>query len=225
MRVEPFSIDSYVHIVKRGARGMPITGDEFDRQRFVRLLFYMNDEYVDDNWDRIKVTKNLTRQNSWPQRKPLVQVLAFTLMPNHMHLLLREIRDGGVSAFMQKVGQSMTNHYNEKYAEHGSIFQGSYKSRTIETDEYLRYASAYIMVKNVFELYPRGGLQTAAKHFEDAWKWGITYPFSSLAHYAGIRTLVVDDNVLEEIFPTARAYKSFARDVIEGGKWSQTEFE
>ena len=185
----------------------------------------MNDEYMDHNWDRLEITKKFARPDTWSPRKPIVQILAFTLMPNHMHLLLREINDGGVSSYMQKVGQSMTNHHNEKYGEHGSIFQGSYRSRTIETDRYLQYASAYIMVKNVFELYPNKGLAGAVKNFERAWKWGSAYPFSSLSHYAGARMPVIDRNVLEEAFPTAHAYKMFARDVIEGGKWSQTEFE
>ncbi|MBI4088456.1 transposase [Candidatus Kaiserbacteria bacterium] len=185
----------------------------------------MNDSYLNDNWDRLETTKDFARPNSWPSRDPLVQILAFTLMPNHMHLLLREIRDGGVSSFMQKVGQSMTNHYNEKYTEHGSIFQGAYRSRTIETDRYLQYVSAYIMVKNVFELYPHGGLRAATKNFESAWRWGSAYLFSSLSHYAGVRTPIVDRNVLEEAFPTVRSYKSFARDVIAGGKWTQIEFE
>ena len=225
MRVEPFGVDSYVHAVKRGARGLPITDDDFDRQRFVRSLFYMNDEYVDDNWDRPNSDKTFGRPSSWPRGKPLVDVIAFTLMPNHLHLLLREIRDGGVSAFMQKLGQSMSNHHNEKYKQHGSLFQGSYRSRTIGTDMYLRYVSAYIMVKNVFELYPHGGLKAASAHFEDAWNWSIGYPYSSLAHYAGTPNPAISKNVVEEMFPTGHSYKNFARDVIEGRKLSAVEFE
>ena len=81
------------------------------------------------------------------------------------------------------------------------------------------------MVKNVFELYPRGGLLEAITNFDAAWQWGMNYPYSSLLHYGGSRIQIVDANLLEEIFPSAHAYKSFARDVIDGGKWSQTEFE
>lgn len=225
MRVEPFAVDSYVHVVNRGARGMPIVGDKFDRQRFTRILFYMNDEYLDENWDHHGIATPFSRGESWPARAPIVQLIAFTLMPNHIHLLLREIRDGGVSSYMQKIGQSMTNHHNEKYKEHGSIFQGSYQGRTVETDRYLQYASAYIMVKNVFELYPRGGLKGAIEDFDNAWKWAVAYPYSSLPHYAGTRLPLIDANVLEEVFPSARSYKAFARDVILGGKWTITSFE
>ena len=147
-------------------------------------------------------------------------------MTNHIHLLLKEIREGGISAFMQKVGQSMTNHFNEKYDQRGSLFQGPYRARTVQDDEYLRYVSAYIMVKNVFELYPKGGLKAATAHFEDAWEWAIKYPFSSLGEYAGVRpALIVERDEMSKTFSNLREFKDFARDVIAGGTWTLSEFE
>jgi len=47
MRIEPFTAGSYVHVLKRGARGIDIVRDESDRWRFLRILFFMNDEYFD----------------------------------------------------------------------------------------------------------------------------------------------------------------------------------
>lgn len=227
MRVEPFTVDSYVHVIKRGARGMPITEDTADKWRFLRLLYYMNDEYLDENWDQ--QTRDLDlfyRPDWWPERTPLVRILGFTLMPNHLHFLLQEIRKGGISAFMRKIGQSMTNHYNEKYQQKGSLFQGSYRSKTIENDEYLRYVAAYVMVKNVFELFPQGGLRGATKNFEVAWEWATKYPFSSLGEYAGTRRFpIIEKGILGEIYKKPEDFKNFARDVIQGGKWLQTDFE
>lgn len=226
MRVEPFDVGSYVHAIKRGARGLPITENKSDRLRFLRLLYYMNDKFFDEDWHNLDREGRFFRPDRWPKRRPLVCILSYTLMPNHFHLLLKEVRKGGISAFMQKLCQSMTNYHNERYAERGSIFQGSYRGRTIGSDNYLLYVSAYIMVKNVFELYPKGGLRGATNHFEDAWQWGIAYPYSSLGDYAGISNLpIIDRDLLAEAFPTPRVFKSFAKDVIEGGKWLQAEFE
>ena len=226
MRVEPFSVGSYVHAIKRGARGLPIVQNIYDKGRFLRILYYMNDEFLDPYWDLATRSRILyARLDSWPKRKRIVDILAYTLMPNHIHLLLKEIREGGISEFMKKLGQSMSNHHNEKYNQHGSIFQGSYRGRTVESDEYLRYVAAYIMAKNTFELYPRGGLRGATEHFEDAWKWGAVYPFSSLGDYAGVReSPILERGILNETF-SSRTFKSFCRDVIEGGKWLQAEFE
>ena len=96
MRVEPFGVGSYVHAIKRGARGLPITEDESDQWRFLRLLYYMNDEFFDEHWYNADREGRFFRPDRWPDREPLVRILAYTLMPNHFHLLLKEIRDGGI---------------------------------------------------------------------------------------------------------------------------------
>ena len=228
MRIEPFTTGSHVHVLKRGARGIDIVRSESDRWRFLRLLFFMNDEYADTNWMVITRGMNLFyRPRNWPQRKPLVDILAYTLMPNHVHLLLREIRSGGISLFMKKLGQSMTEHANYKYKEKGSLFQGAYKSKTIKINEYLQHLAIYIMVKNVFELYPKKGLMGAQANFENAWRWATTYPFSSFGDYAGVRadTPIITKGILAEIFDTPQKFKSFSREVVSGGKWAPVEFE
>ncbi len=51
MRVEPFSVDSYVHTIKRGGRGSEIVRDEEDRWTFVKALYYLNDKFRSQNWE------------------------------------------------------------------------------------------------------------------------------------------------------------------------------
>jgi len=227
MRVEPFAVGDYVHVLKRGARGLDIVQDDSDKWRFLRLLFYMNDEYFDDNWVRAldegsqTTFRPFARPSGWPPRKPIVKILAYTLMPNHFHILLKEIVDGGISRFMQKIGQSMTLHFNEKHNQKGkgTIFQGSYKGKTVGDDIYLRYLAAYIMVKNVFELYPKGGISGAIKNFEDAWQWAIKYQFGSLADYCTDRqSPIIAKDILGEIFNPI-SFKKFAKEMILGRKW------
>ncbi len=228
MRVEPFIVGSYLHVLKRGARGIDIVHDESDKWRFLRTLFFMNDEHIDFNWTVVAKGMGLfSRPQNWPKRRPLVNILCYTLMPNHVHLLLKEIQKGGVSLFMKKIGQSMTEHANKKYKEKGSLFQGAYKSKTITTNEYLQHVSVYIMVKNVFELYPEGGLKGAQNSFDDAWKWAITYPFSSFGDYAATHSNypIISKEIIGEIFDSSQKFKSFSREVILGGKWTPTEFE
>ena len=57
---------------------------------------------------------------------------------------------------MRKLGTGMTNYFNTKYQESGRLFQGAYKARTVNNDEYLNTLSVYIQVKNLFEIYPKG---------------------------------------------------------------------
>ena len=216
MRVEPYGVGSYLHVLKRGARGLNIVQDEADKWRFARLLYHMNDEYKNDFWERETAGLHpFERPNEWPARRPLVYILAWVLMPNHAHLLLKETKEGGVSKFMQKICGSMTLQFNLKYDGKGSIFQGTFKSRTIYDDNYLRHLSPYIMAKNVFELYPKG-YEKAVKEFDVAWQWGIEkYPFSSLPDYGGARfSPIVEKELLGELFPTPDKFKARAREMI-----------
>ena len=104
--------------------------------------------------------------------------------------------------------------FNAKYTERGSLFQGSYKSRTVGDDNYLQYLAYYIQVKNVLELYP-GGLKKAARDFDDAWSWAQEYPFSSFASYTtDLISPIVDKNRFFEIFPDAQLAIKEAREML-----------
>jgi len=221
-RVEPHTVGSYVHVIKRGARGMEIVRDENDRWRFLKSLFYLNNNnYKQEKWEgelfKMK-TALFEWPSSWPPREKLVEIVAYTLIPNHFHLLLKEIRENGVSIFMHGLCASMTLHFNEKYEEKGSIFQGAYRGRLVETDEYLKRVAIYIMVKNSFELLP-GGLDRAIKNFDKAWEKSLEYRFSSLADYGSNRkSTIIDKGLLDEIFKTPKKFKEFAKDTMLGRK-------
>jgi len=145
-------------------------------------------------------------------------------MPNHFHLILKEIRKDGVSSFMHKITMAYSKFINAKYKESGSLFEGKFKSSVVGSDEYLRYLSTYVMVKNTFELYPGGGLMKATGEFDKAYKWAIEYPFTSLADYAGKRhSPIIDKDILGEIFSDPKDFKEFARDCILGRKFDEYE--
>lgn len=228
MKREPFTVGSYVHVIKRGARGLPIFKCDADKWRCLLMLHHFNDSFHSENWyrelaDEHKI-RTFERFSLWPKQQPIVSVLAFTLMPNHLHLILKEVRNGGIALFMGKLGKGMTLHANIKYKEKGSMFQGPYRSRTLKSDAQLRTATMYVMVKNTFELY-RGGLDKASAEFEKAYLWGMQYAYSSLMEFNCKRDIpLVDKDILGELFPTPAAFKSFARDYI-AGRTSRTSVE
>lgn len=217
MRVDPHVEGSVLHVVKRGARGIPIVHDKHDRRHFLQCLLYLNDEHRDENWQTtIKPIPFLTRPNHYPPQRPIVNVWAWTLMTNHFHLILQERRKGGIATFMQRLGGSMSMRANRKYEEKGSLFQGSYRGRVVEDTGDLRWLASYVMVKNIFELYP-GGLLKAEKTFEHAWQWGVEYEFSSMKLYAtkcASPILAIKENTLLKMFKESQKFKKDSRDMI-----------
>ncbi len=227
MRREPFTVGSYVHIVKRGTRGLPIVRDESDRHRFLLMLRHFNDEFCPDNWFRdlleAGLIHSMVRPTNWPPQRKIVQIVCFCLLENHLHLLLKEIIPGGIAKFMRRLGVGMANHFNEKYQEKGSLFQGAYRSRTIDANDYLQYVSAYIQVKNCFELYP-GGYELACRNFTKAFDWAEKYSYCSLGEFMQKREkIITGPNLLSEIFAQVE-YKVFCDDFISGRMKEENNF-
>jgi len=220
MRREPFTVGSFVHVIKRGARGSNIVRDDHDRARFLKLLRYLNDANVPRNWEREVSARRpmprYSRPEHWPEADPYVSVLCFCLMDNHFHLLLCERKDGGVSKFMQRLSASMASHFNARHGERGTLFQGAYRARTAQDDRHLQYLAAYIQVKNVFELHP-AGLARASQRYADSFNWAMGYEYSSLRDYIlNIDRGLIDLSLVRQVLPPAKEFERFAKDVILG---------
>ncbi len=226
MKREPIPEEYPIHIVRRGARGLPFARDDFDRWRNLQLLFYFNDCSSRVNWFRdLEKKRNLAEKEnkkenffswpeSWPERKPLLSIWAFTFNNNHDHIIAQEIEENGVSKFMQKFNMSTAKHFNKRYNEKGSAFQGPYVYRVIDSDRYLQWVVPYVMIKNTFEMHPKG-YKWAVENFENAWNWALKYSFSSLADYTGERNSpVVDTKRLKEMIGSKEEFKKLCKEML-----------
>lgn len=216
---ESFGVDSYAHVYTRGVKKLPIYRQKKDLCRLLLNFYYFNHaDRMPNNWRReLKVTGDPAHfewPDAWGERQPIVSILAFSIMPNHLHLMIKEIVEGGISKFMHRVSMSYSKFINEKYEESGSLFQGAFKSRLIENDNDFRNLAVYIMVKNPFELYP-GGLRHAIENFDDAYDQIARDPLNSLGGYAGARlSSIITKDLLGELFETQESFRGFARDTM-----------
>ena len=223
MRKEPFSVGDYIHVYNRGAKKLPIVRDEHDRWRFLNTLYYFNSIFTPQFWERdvSAVNGQFEWPKKWGSRSPLVKIVAFCLMPNHYHFLLKEIKHGGTALYMKKIGNSYAGYFNEKYHESGSLFQGSYKARRVKTDSQLRYLSVYIKVKNPFELIA-GGFEKALEDFNRSFESAIAYDFCSLPDISGRRTSKITDiEILGELY-TPQEFRKFAMECMSSNSLSET---
>ncbi len=117
-------------------------------------------------------TKNINTRDI-PQKfdpgETLVSVGAYCLMPNHFHILVKEKTEGGISKYLQKLSTAYVMYYNKKYKTSGSLFEGKFKSRYVDSDHYLRYLFSYIHlnpVKLIDTTWKEKGLKNMAKSFD-----------------------------------------------------------
>ncbi len=74
----------------------------------------------------------------------LVEFVAYCINPNHYHFLVRQISEKGIEKFMHRLATGYTMYFNEKERRAGSLFQGTFKSILVTSNEYLLHLSAYI---------------------------------------------------------------------------------
>jgi putative transposase len=140
-RHTPFAPGEFYHLYNRGNSKQVIYRDKADYQRFLALLHLAN-------------STDLVRLDNLRQKKlnpfevkianRIVSIGAYSLMPNHYHLLISPITEDGVSQFMKKLGTGYSMYFNKRYKRSGALFEGPFKAKWADSDEYLKYLFSYI---------------------------------------------------------------------------------
>lgn len=133
MRRIKFLTGEYYHVYNRGVEKRDVFLDRTDHFRFLSEMKIMN-----------TAGKCLNEATSQLKEKRLVSIVAYCLMPNHFHLLLKQVEEGGISKFMHKITTGYTMYFNVKYKRSGVLFQGPFKAKYIENDSYMLHLSRYI---------------------------------------------------------------------------------
>lgn len=180
------------HIFNRGADKRNVFLDVVDFIRFTNGLYEFNDAEPSRDSRDVKV---------FVPRTKLVDILCYCLMPNHFHLMLRQIQDGGITRYMRKLGTGYSMYFNKKYKRSGVLFQGKFKSVSVATDAYMRYLPHYIHL-NPLELEVAGwkdrGLGGLAREHLRSYRW------SSYPEYIGASSArLTDTEFLNELYAPA----------------------
>jgi len=82
-------------------------------------------------------------------KKYLVDVHAWVLMTNHVHILCTPYEDGAVSKMMQSIGRMYVRYFNYTYQRSGTLWEGRFKSSLIQSERYLLELHRYIELNPV----------------------------------------------------------------------------
>ena len=175
MRNLPFANSGYYHVMNRGVDKRTIFGGTKDYQRFLNGMIAFNDV------DRCSPI-SLSKLEITASQNPYVHVLAYCLMPNHFHLLLKQVSDRGVSEYLRRIGIGYTTYFNKKYERTGCLFQGPFKAISVETDSYLTHLSRYIHL-NPLELVDPSWKTNGVIDWEAAHRYLEKYKWSSARYY------------------------------------------
>src|SRR3989344_1819754 len=140
-------------------------------------------------------------------REKLVEILTFCLMPNHYHLLIRQIQEKGIVRFMQKLGTSYTNYFNLKNNRVGPLFQGRFKAILVQKDEHLRHLYNYIHL-NPLDLFAPEWRENKLNNQNGVLEFLGNYRWSSYLDYVGKKNFpsIINTGLGLEIFENTKKY-------------------
>ena len=164
----------YYHIVQRGIGKQILFEDDADNKRFLAIV----QKY---------------------RRELGFELVAYCLMENHTHLLIRDNHDQ-LDLIMKKIAGSYAFYFNQKYERCGHLFQDRYKSEPVETDGYLLSVIRYIH-RNP----EKAGIAKAGK-----------YRWSSYAPYLSPGT-EIDNRAALEIIGGAERFEEFMHGGTDEG--------
>lgn len=162
------------HVFNRAVASVPIFSINTNFLRFLDLINYYRFRNTPISFsklrninseDREKILSNLVKENDQQ-----VEILAFCLMDNHFHFLLKQIADRGIAKFIGNLQNGYAKYFNIKYKRYGPLFQPMFKAVRITTEEQLLHVSRYV------HLNPSTGYLIEIKDLEK-------YPWSSLSCY------------------------------------------
>lgn len=199
MRTVRLAVDECYHLFNRGNRKERIFHVKSDYVRMLSIILLMQFDSPVKNLRRITedIESSFDSILPKPEGDRLVKLHAFILMPNHFHLLLKQVEESGIARYTQRILNGFTKYINIKNETSGHVFQGPYKAVHIETNEQLLHTSSYIH-RNCREL--------------SGWKnRELNYPWSSFTDYVienRWRDYLSTDFILEQ-FKSGADYLKF----------------
>lgn len=177
---------SYYHIYTRGASKQPVFIESADYSFFLNLFA----RYLSQ-----RPAKNKSNM-AYPHYAGKLELLTYCLMDNHFHLLIYQVEEGTMSAFMRSLMTSYSRYFNRKYKRTGSLFESRYKASRINANNYLQHISRYV------HLNPR------------YWR---RYKYSSLSFYehTGREPEWLLPGKVLDLFTSRKSYMVFVADYEE----------
>ncbi|MEX2010367.1 MAG: transposase [Parcubacteria group bacterium] len=195
MRNLSFSTKELYHVYNRGVDKRAIFNTKGDMERFLQSMRVLNNEKI------VGSVRDASSRHLVSGKKggtKLVKIIAFCLNKNHFHFILEPLTEKGIEKFMHKMGMSYAKYFNAKYRRSGSLFQGTFKAKLVDSNEYLLYLSSYINLNN------KAHSRKNSSFYKSSWM-----------EYVGEEVGLCDTEVIISQFKNRNEFRKFAEETLE----------
>lgn len=184
---------------------MPIFNTKHDYNKFIKIFLYYRNATTSLKFSKFNTLpieeRNQLIKEINTKKDYFVEIVAYCLMPNHFHFLLKQVKDHGIANFTRYISSSYSHYFNIKYERKGGLFEDRFKAKRIDNDNQLLHLSRYIHL-NPYSSY-------LIKDFKSLKE----YPFSSFPEYLDhSKNSICKKNIVLDQFKDINEYEKFVLD-------------
>jgi len=189
MRKQPLATGNIYHIFTKSIAGFKIFRTKKDYKRIIEVLKFYR---IKKPPFRFSAYVELKDRNNFLKRyvgqaEYIVEIIAYCIMPTHIHLIIRQMDENGISVFMKNILDSYTRYFNIRTKRKGPLWQSRFKNVMVENDEQMLHLTRYLHLNPTSD-----GL---AERPEE-------WPYSSYAEYIGLADeKICNTDMLEDLYP------------------------
>lgn len=137
------------HILNRSIAGYNIFNDDIDYGRMMDAVRIYQHSHPSMSISRLNKFPAIVRSQMYNdiisnREDKIIQIIAYILMPTHIHFILKQLADNGISSFMANISNSYARYFNISHKRNGHLWQDKFKNIRVSTDEQLLHLTRYI---------------------------------------------------------------------------------
>ena len=155
-RKDKLSVGGVYHIFNKSIANFKIFNNEAEFLRMRYMLKYYQRDMLHDCFARFMEREKVIKSGFYSafaliehNKGKLVDIIAFCLMPSHLHLILRQVKENGISLFVGNLLNSYARYFNLKHRRKGPLWEGRFKDVLVNHDEYLLHLTRYLHLNPV----------------------------------------------------------------------------
>ena len=142
------------HVFSKSIAGFKIFNNRYNSARMVETIRYYQRENLSEKFSRFVEYKKIKKEQNYfynflQNKEKKVEIIAYCLMPTHLHLVLKQLKENGISTFMKTILNSYSRYFNTKLKRKGPLWEGRFKNVLVKTDEQLIHLTRYIHLNSV----------------------------------------------------------------------------
>jgi len=138
--IKEYEAGGYYHLYNRGVNRHLLFKDQKDYSTFLSYLQFYLSPPPNLQGSSLKVAPSRKLNNYVDE----IELLAYCLMPNHFHLMVKQNSEYAINHFMRSLCTKYSRYFNTRHKRVGHLFQGIYKAVRIYDEYQFTYLTKYI---------------------------------------------------------------------------------